>query len=689
MSDKYSVLQDDLKDCGICCLLSIIKYYHGNVSKEYLRELTMTTKDGVSALNILNASRKLGFESYGIKGKLKDLNDKVLPVIAHVIIDEKYPHFVVIYKINYRKNQVLIMDPAKGFTKYSFSYFIKISTNYFLIMKPKQTIPRIESEENYTEKIISIIKKYKQVFISIIIASIFFVIINIIESYQFKLLYENSSDELKLIFFALILLIIMKLFFNYLRNKLINLFNIILDKILVKDAFYHIINLPYFYYRNHTNGDLLTRINDLGNAKDLISNLFISIFVDLTLAIIVFVVMCNISLELSLITVSSLILYGLIVLINGRFLKKVIRENYQHTSLVNNYLVESLSSFETIKNLSIQSYIYKNFLKKYDDYSNNLKDIIKKNNNEDILKNIILSIGNLLIVYIGIIKINNNELPLSSLIAYMSLSNYLIDPVRSILNLHLKYLNYKESISRIKEISNIPCEKENINSRMNVLRGSVEVVDLSYSYNGIDKIINKISFSIKEGERVLIYGNSGCGKSTLAKLLIKFLDENYQGEIKVGGYDLTKIDMFSLRKNICYVSQNEYLYSNSVYENIVLGRKIKYNQFLDVANSLFVDEIVKNSSLGYNYVIENNGENISGGEKARIIIARSVFQSANIYIYDESFSEIDTIKERKILEYLFKKYSDKTFIVISHRFSNKDLFNKKIKVGDGKYEFVN
>ena len=148
------------------------------------------------------------------------------------------------------------------------------------------------------------------------------------------------------------------------------------------------------------------------------------------------------------------------------------------------------------------------------------------------------------------------------------------------------------------------------------------------------------------------------------------------------------MDLFSLRNNICYASQNEYLYTDSVYENIVLGRKIKYNEFLDIANNLDVDEIVKNSSLGFNYVIENNGENISGGEKSRIIIARTLLQKANIYIYDETFSEIDILKERKILNYLFNLYPDKTYIIISHRLSNEELFNKKIKVGDGKYEFV-
>ena len=687
MSDKYCVLQDDLKDCGVCSLLSIIRYYNGNISKEYLRELTNTTKEGVSALNLLRASRELGFEAYGIKGKLKDLNDKILPVIAHVIVDEKYPHFVVVYKINYKKNQVLVMDPAIGFSSYSFPNFMKISTSYYLVMKPRIALPNLNSDCNYQSKIRNIIRNYKNVFITIILISIIYMILNVIESYHFKLLYEDSNG-IEIIFVLLLVLSLIKLIFNYLRNKLINLFNVILDKILVKDAFYHIINLPYLYYRNHTNGDLLTRINDLGNAKELISNLFVSIFVDLTLAVVIFFFMINISYLLSLITALSLFLYGLIVFINGKFLKKIIRKNYQNSSLVNNYLVESLSSFETIKNLSIQKYIHKKFIQKYNDYTMNLKYLINKINYEEILKNMFLSIGNLLVIYIGIKKINDGILTLSSLITYLSLSNYLTDPIRNILSLHLKYQNFKESINRIKEIYTIPCEKEEVNRKIDYLRGSITVENLTYSYNGIDNIIKNISFEINEGDRVLIYGNSGSGKSTLVKLLIKYLDNNYNGEIIVGGYDLKKIDIFSLRNNICYVSQNEYLYTDSVYENITLGRKIKYKNFLDITSNLFIDEIVKNSTLGFNYLIENNGENISGGERKRIIIARSLLQQANIYIYDESFSEIDVERERKILKYLFNKYSNKTFIIISHRFSNEELFNKKIRVGDGNYEFV-
>ena len=241
----------------------------------------------------------------------------------------------------------------------------------------------------------------------------------------------------------------------------------------------------------------------------------------------------------------------------------------------------------------------------------------------------------------------------------------------------------------IKEIYNIPRESFlKSNSSLDYINGSINVSNVSYSYNGIDNVINNLSFNILEGEKVLISGESGCGKSTLVKLLIKYLDNNYMGNITIGGYNLKDIDIFSLRKNICYVSQNEYLYTDTVYENIILGKSIKYSNFLDVVKNTFVNEIVRNSSLGYNYVIENNGENVSGGERERIIIARSIFEKASIYIYDESFSEIDVERERKILKYIFNLHSTKTFIVISHRLSNEDLFNKKIIVGGGKYEFV-
>ena len=683
MSDKYCILQDDLKDCGVCCLLSVIKYYNGDISKEYLRELTKTTKEGVTALNLLKCARELGFEAYGIKGKLNSIKKEYLPIIAHVIIDKKYPHFVVIYKIDFKKNRILVMDPAKGYSYYLFSNFISISTNYFLVLKAKHVIPKLVEKNNYIERLLSFILKYKDILITIIIMSLFYTISNIICSFQFKILYEkNIEKDFNFLFLFLLLIVVFKCLIDLFRNKIINNFNIIFDKYLTKDAFYHIINLPYLYYRNHTNGDLLTRINDISNVKNLISNFFVSIFVDLILAVIVGYVMFKISSSLSLLLIIHLLLYSIIVIINSKRIKKMIRNHYESSAEVYNFMVESFASFETIKNQSLQNYMYRKFEEKYLMHSEILKKLFNKLNNESFFKNALLLIGNLLVIYYGIRNIQNNNLSIITLITYLSLSNYLIEPIKRLLDLHFEYQNVKESIRRIKELYHIPTELMISNKKsIKFLIGKIEIQNLTYSYNGVDNVFENISININEGDKVLIYGNSGCGKSTIMQLLIKYLDCNYKGYITIGGFDLKDIDIFSLRKNICYISQNEYLYTDTLYENITLGRNINYQVFLKVANGLSINEIVHKTSLGYNLLIEGNGENLSGGERKRIIIARSLFSKANILIYDESFSEIDIDKERKILKYIFEKNAKKTIIVISHRFSNEDLFNLKIKIG--------
>lgn len=681
MNGKYCILQDDLKDCGICSLLSVIKFYGGNASKEYLRNETNTTNNGVNALNLLNCARKLGFEAYGVKGKINDINLKLLPIIAHIIVDKKYPHFIVIYKVNLIKDKILVMDPARGFVNLSLSKFLDMSTGYYLILKPKHMIPKLESDNNYLLKIKNFVINYKKIFLSIIIMSLIYTIINIVNSYNFKILYELNDNSISLIVIFMGVLVVFKYIVNYIRNNLLIMFNMILDKYLVKDSLYHIINLPYLYYRNHSNGDLLTRINDLGSIKELLSSLFVSVFVDLMLAIIVLVFMFNISVKLSIVSIIMLCLYGLITSISSKVISPIIRNNYEKSSLVNNSLIESITSFDTIKNLSIQNYIFNKFSNKYNEYIEINKKLFKKVQTEDFIKNTILDIGNLVIIYLGIMMINNKIISITSLITYLTLANYLINPVKKLFDLHIQYQNTKESIRRIKELFSV--SKENItcsNRSIKYLEGSIDISNVSYSYNRNENILNNISLSILDGEKVLIYGNSGSGKSSLMKLITKYLNNGYKGNITIGGFDLLDIDLYTIRRNICYVSQNEFLYTDSVYKNITLGKKIKYQAFLEIANNLSIDEIVKNSSVNYNMMIEGNGENISGGERKRIIVARSVLQKANIYIYDETFSEMDINLERKILTYLFSIYPNKTFIIISHRFSNEDLFNKKIKI---------
>ena len=144
-------------------------------------------------------------------------------------------------------------------------------------------------------------------------------------------------------------------------------------------------------------------------------------------------------------------------------------------------------------------------------------------------------------------------------------------------------------------------------------------------------------------------------------------------------YDINDYDIGNIRDNICYISQNERLYTNTVKNNILLDRDIQYEEFIKVCRFTYVDEIVDDEIFGYDKVLEENGINLSGGQRQRIILARALLKNSKIILIDEGLSEIDINLERRILKNIFNEFKNETFIIVSHRFNNMDLFDKILK----------
>ena len=155
------VLQDGIKDCGICCLLSIIRFYGGEVSKEYLRELTNTSKEGVSLYQLVEGATKLGFSALGMAGDITNIEKSNLPCIAHVILNKNYKHFVVIYEIDKKTNFITIMDPAKGKKIISLAEFKLLSSGNFMFLYPTKKLPLMQKNKFIFQNILSSLSKNK------------------------------------------------------------------------------------------------------------------------------------------------------------------------------------------------------------------------------------------------------------------------------------------------------------------------------------------------------------------------------------------------------------------------------------------------------------------------------------------------------------------------------------------------
>ena len=191
--------------------------------------------------------------------------------------------------------------------------------------------------------------------------------------------------------------------------------------------------------------------------------------------------------------------------------------------------------------------------------------------------------------------------------------------------------------------------------------------------------MKNVSLDIKEGEKVLVLGNSGSGKSTLLKLLYRYYEPK-RNSIFINGNDLLDYEISCIRNNICYISQNEMLFTDTIKNNIKLNRNIDDEYLFKISKMTHVDDIIKNTFLGYDTMLEENGVNISGGQRQRIILARALMKKSNILLIDEGLNEIDIDLERKILKNIFKYFKDKTIIIVSHRVDNLDLYDKVIKI---------
>lgn len=681
--------QSDLKDCGVSCLLMILRYYGGGVSKEYLRNLTNTTKDGTTAYSIIEASKILGFTSYGVKGNIELIKEKELPCIAHVVINKNYQHFIVIYKIDKKKKYLLIADPAKKeISKINFNDFNKISTNQYILLEPRKKLMYIKKNTVLNSIFTNFVLNNLKNILTLLIFSIIITVFNIISSFQLKIIMEyvinyQNLNNLVFIGFTFFWIILIKELSNYFRNNLINNINHNLDKTLFTNVYNHILSLPYLYYKNRTTGEIISRIEDISCIRNVISKLLVTLFLDLILAIFTLIALFYLNIKLTSILLISILFIFITILIFRKPLEKKINNSKVESANLNSFLVETIGGIETIKNQNIEDYIKKNFLLKYCKYNKINYSYNKLFILEQLFKDIIDQIGILCIVIVGSILVINNNLEIPTLITYITLTSYLLNPIKNIIDIDLSYKEAKSSLNRIKELYEIEEEKNSTYKNTSKhLTGNIKTKNLIYSYNNKDYQLKNINLDINQGDKVLIYGGSGSGKSTLAKILSKQLEIKNK-QLFYDDKDINNYCLSDIKNQICYISQQETLFTDSIYQNIVLNKNIDYDSFLETTKSCKVDEFVSNYNLAYDTLLEENGFNISGGQRQRIILARSLLKNANIYILDESLNEVDVIKEREILKELFNKYKNKTFIVVSHRFHNQDLFNKKYKIEQG------
>lgn len=672
------VQQHDATDCAAACMAMICLHYKKETTITKLRDIMGTDLKGTNLIGLSKAAETLGFSSQAVRvDKEGFLSDYTLPAIANVITKEGLSHFVVIFKIT--KKYVIIGDPAKDLEKVEIDAFYKNFTGAMLLLKPNARFVGGKNKGvKMIDRYIKLLLPQKKLFIYAIFASFLLTALGIISSLFNNLIYDEilpyqQKDVLKIMLLVFLGVTVTQTVLSFVRQWLLVYLSIKIDIPLMLGYFEHIYKLPMKFFASRKTGDITTRFSDAFTIKDVFTNIALSLIMDISMALISGVILFQMNPKLFVIILFMTLVSIILVFIFKQPYKKINEEQMQQASVLNSEIIEGLRGFETIKGNANED-IELECIEK--EYIKALRIGYKESmlsNIQGSISGIISGIGNIILMYVGISQVIDNNLTLGSYMAFMTLAGYFMDPIGNLVNLQLSIQEANISMKRLSEIMDYDREAGMENESTSEYQefagvdGDICFSHVTFSYGNRKPALKDVSFTIPKGKKVALVGASGSGKSTIAKLLLKYY-ELEEGEITIDGVDIAEYANDSLRRGISYVPQNIELFSKSIYDNIRVSKQTaSLEEVKEAAKAADAHDFIKRLPMQYYTFLEEAGNGLSGGEKQRIALARAFLKENEFYIMDESTSNLDFATENIIFDMIYNRFKKKTMLIIAHR----------------------
>ena len=671
------VKQHDSTDCAAACLAMVCLHYKKETTITKLRDIMGTDLAGTNMLGMSKCAKQLGFECQAVRVDMEGFKSKYsLPMIANVITKEGMTHFVVVFKIT--KKYVIVGDPAKDLIKQPIEEFLHSFTGNMLILVPGNSFDSCQEETKNSvfRRYVNLLMPQKKLFFFIILASILLTALGIASSMFNKILMDEIlpyklKDTLNIIVVVFATVSITQIVIGFIRKWIVMHLSVKIDIPLMLGYFGHIYKLPMKFFATRKTGDITTRFSDAFTIKNIFTSIALTLIMDVIMTVVTGIVLFNINVPMFVVIMVMTVITILLVLIFKQPYKRINEEQMQQSSVLNSQIIEGLRSYETIKSNANEDVELDNIEK---EYIKSLRLGLKEgmlSNVQGSISSFISSIGNLVLMYVGVRMVINGEISLGTMLAFNTLSGYFMSPVSRLVSLQLQIQEANISMKRISEILDYEVEQdEAIKDRyieLDEVKGDIEIENITFRYGSRKPAIKNVSLTIPKGKKVALVGGSGSGKSTIAKLLLKYYEPE-EGVIKIDGVDIAEYENDSLRRAISYMPQNIEIFSKSIYENIRMSKlDATFEEVKEAAKAADAHDFIQNLPLQYRSYLEEAGNGLSGGEKQRIALARAFLKNSNFYIFDEGTSNLDFVTENAIFDMIYNKLSDKSMLIVAHR----------------------
>jgi ATP-binding cassette, subfamily B, bacterial HlyB/CyaB len=627
------------------------------------------TEDQACALQLGGAIA----EMIGLRAQVVNISVKAIPRLKLPALIQWQDSWAVLYRGT--EQEFLIADPERGMRRYQPQEFATLWGEAGQLLQVEA--PLGERSEKFSLRwFLPSIRKYRRVLTEVLFASFFIQLFGlanplITQVIIDKVLVQHSLDTLDVLGVFLLGVAVFEALLTSLRTYLFTDTTNRIDLSLGSEVMAHLLRLPLSFFDRRRIGELAGRFNELENIRQFLTGTALTVVMDAVFSVIYIAVMLFYSWQLSLVTLATVPLFGLLTLCVSPIVRQQLQTKAERYADAQAYLVEVLSGMQTVKAQNIELKSRWQWQERYAHYIRAGFQSVLTFGNASSVSGFLNKLSGLLLLWVGAHLVLANQLTLGQLIAFRIIASYVTSPLLRLIQLWQNFQETALSIERLGDILDTPQEVDE-NDRNNIalpeIQGAVNYTGVSFGFNpkGNLQLIN-INLDFPAGTFVGIVGQSGSGKSTLTKLLPR-LYEPTAGQIQIDGYDIRKVELNSLRRQIGVVLQDTLLFNGTIQENIALTRpEASSDEVIAAAKMAESHDFIMSLPNGYSTMIGERGSTLSGGQRQRIAIARAVLQNPRLLILDEATSALDYDTEQHVCQNLAAVFRGRTLFFITHR----------------------
>ncbi|RXJ82842.1 type I secretion system permease/ATPase [Arcobacter cloacae] len=693
-NDFENIKEQRKEDTLLESLLFLSKYHKRTASLESLVAGLAIYNSLMTPSMFEKSAKRIGLITKAVTRKISEIDNLVLPAVM-ILNNNKA---CVVLNIDLEKNQATLIMPhlsSDSQINLSIDELEKLYTGNLFIVKPAYNF------ENRVDKEIGIddskrwfwrtMQKnmgiYKLVIIAAILINIFVIFVPLFTMNVYDRVLPNKAvDTLWVLLVGIVFVLVFDFILKLLRAYFIEQAGKRADIRMSSKIFDQLLNIKLDAKPSST-GMFVSRLQSFESVREFFTTATITAFVDLPFVILFVIIIFYIGGPLGYISLFTMVIAIAFAWFMQKPLKKTILNSAKEEQIKQTVLTETVTGLEIIKSVRAQNRMRTHWEKSisqtsyYGNKAHYLSQIV------NYFVGLISQLSGVIIVAGGVFLASEGTITMGAIIAAMMLNSRVIGPVSQIVGMIIRLDRTLLSLNNIDEIMKMPVERENNRkylSRPN-LDGNIVFKDVNYSYKEQKfDVLKNINLTIKKGEKVGIIGKIGSGKSTLAKLLLN-LYEPSKGSVLVDNTDIRQIDPVDLRRAIGYVPQEPFLFMGSIKDNITIGEQYATDeQVLKASLISGVHDFLGKHEKGYDLIVGERGEGLSGGERQAVTLARAILSNPNILVLDEPTNMMDELSENQFKKKLIEIIKDKTVIIITHKPSLLSLVDRLMVIEDGK-----